>query len=121
MHHEWTFPCRLSRVVDGDTLDVVCDMGFYVESHQRVRLLGVDTAEVYGVDHTSDEYAEGKTHSEFVVSWLADETRDTEYPMVLRTEKKTGKYGRWLGDIYSPTRETWLTEALIDAYPEVEM
>lgn len=117
MTHEWTFPVRLDRVVDGDTLDLVCDMGFRVTSHQRVRLRGVDTAEVYGVTRTSEEYAAGRAHSEFVSEWLSG--GEGEYPYTLRTEKRTGKYGRWLGNIYCPRRDQWLTDALAEAFPEV--
>tara|TARA_Y100000114_G_scaffold53249_2_gene48600 strand:- start:9723 stop:10115 length:393 start_codon:yes stop_codon:yes gene_type:complete len=36
----------LDRVVDGDTIDVVLDLGFDVKLHkQRVRLAGIDTPE----------------------------------------------------------------------------
>ena len=36
----------LDRVVDGDTIDVVLDLGFNVKLHkQRVRLAGIDTPE----------------------------------------------------------------------------
>lgn len=36
----------LDRVVDGDTIDVVLDLGFSVKLHkQRVRLAGIDTPE----------------------------------------------------------------------------
>ena len=33
----------LEKVVDGDTIDVVLDLGFDVCTKQRVRLLGIDT------------------------------------------------------------------------------
>ena len=36
----------LDRVIDGDTIDVVLDLGFSVKLHkQRVRLAGIDTPE----------------------------------------------------------------------------
>lgn len=120
MDHEWTFPCTLTRVVDGDTLDVRCDMGFRVESDQRVRLGGVDTAEVHGVKHESDEFAAGSEQSAFVRDWFASVIHMQSFPFVLRSKKRAGKYGRWIGDIYCTERDEWLTDALITEFPEVD-
>jgi len=41
----------MERVVDGDTIDVVIDLGLGVLSKQRIRLLGMDTPEL----RTSDK------------------------------------------------------------------
>ena len=50
---------ELDRVVDGDTLDVVIDLGFYIKIKERIRLEGVDTPEIYGVPQDSEEYRRG--------------------------------------------------------------
>jgi len=36
---------RVTKVVDGDTIDVILDMGFDILFAQRVRLFGIDTPE----------------------------------------------------------------------------
>ena len=41
----------IEKVVDGDTMDVLIDLGFDVMTRQRVRLLGIDTPE----SRTSDQ------------------------------------------------------------------
>ena len=42
----FVYNASLDRVVDGDTIDVVLDLGFSVKLHkQRVRLAGIDTPE----------------------------------------------------------------------------
>tara|TARA_R100000700_G_C3178345_1_gene154016 strand:+ start:963 stop:1343 length:381 start_codon:yes stop_codon:yes gene_type:complete len=42
----FVYQAELDRVVDGDTVDVVLDLGFDVKLHkQRVRLHGIDTPE----------------------------------------------------------------------------
>jgi len=42
----FVYNASLDRVVDGDTIDVVLDLGFAVKLHkQRVRLAGIDTPE----------------------------------------------------------------------------
>ena len=44
-------------MADGDTLDVVIDLGFYIK--ERIRLEGLDTPEIYGVPEDSEEYRRG--------------------------------------------------------------
>jgi micrococcal nuclease len=42
----FVYQAELDRVVDGDTVDVILDLGFDVKLHkQRVRLAGIDTPE----------------------------------------------------------------------------
>ena len=42
----FVYQAELVRVVDGDTVDVILDLGFDVKLHkQRVRLAGIDTPE----------------------------------------------------------------------------
>jgi len=42
----FVYQAELDRVVDGDTIDIVLDLGFDVKLHkQRVRLSGIDTPE----------------------------------------------------------------------------
>ena len=45
----YRYRAELDRVVDGDTLDVVIDLGFYIRIKERIRLEGMDTPEIYGV------------------------------------------------------------------------
>ena len=49
MEPNYRYMAKLGRVVDGDTMDVVIDLGFYVELRERVRLAGMDTPEIYRV------------------------------------------------------------------------
>ena len=41
----YTYKAKLVRCVDGDTIDVEIDLGFYMTAKIRGRLLGVDTPE----------------------------------------------------------------------------
>jgi len=42
----FVYQAELDRIVDGDTLDCILDLGFDVKLHkQRVRLHGIDTPE----------------------------------------------------------------------------
>jgi micrococcal nuclease len=109
----YEYQAKLVEVVDGDTQDVVVDLGFHLQRQIRLRLLGVDTHETYGVDHDSEEYRRGKEETEFVAAWLDEAATqyDGEWPLIVRTEKK-GKYGRYLATIERRSDGTILNETL---------
>ena len=94
----------VDRVVDGDTVDLVLDLGFHIHKHERVRLAGVDTPEKR--TRNLREKQLGNDASDFVESWLAENT-----DLVVHTEKD-GKYGRMLGWIYCG--DVCLNHLLID-------
>jgi micrococcal nuclease len=85
------------RVVDADTIDIDIDLGLRVHRHTRVKLLFPDAPEIYGVKKDSEEYAKGQKATEWVEQWF--DARGGQ--VVLKTHKdKTGKFGRWLGEIF---------------------
>jgi len=85
----------VTRTVDGDTIDVLLDLGCNVHIAERCRLLGINTKETYGVKKDSDEYKEGMIAKE----WLQDKIEGKE--VIIRTYKdKKGKYGRYLVEIF---------------------
>ena len=90
----YEYKCEVTRVVDGDTIDCVLDLGFSILHKCRVRLYGIDTPESRTRD--LDEKARGKLASKFL-----QESIDDGNEIVLRSELKDskGKYGRVLGSI----------------------
>ena len=76
------------RVIDGDTVDVILDLGFGLSKKERVRVAGVDTPEKR--TRNDKEKMLGYDATEFAEAWF--EGGD----IVVRTEKD-GKYGRMLG------------------------
>ena len=52
----YRYLAELDRVVDGDTLDILIALGFYIRIKERIKLEGVDTPEIYGVPQDSEEY-----------------------------------------------------------------
>ena len=41
----YEYSCTVDRVVDGDTIDVILDLGFDILYKSRVRLFAIDTPE----------------------------------------------------------------------------
>ncbi len=86
------------RIVDGDTIDVVLDLGFDIYKKERVRLAGVDTPEKRTRD--KEEKALGIDASR----WLDDAlTLPEGIDLIITTlkQKQSGKYGRMLGWLYA--------------------
>ena len=114
----YEYQAQIDEVVDGDTIDVVVDLGFNMRRDIRLRLDGVDTAETYGVSNDSEEYARGSEHTQFVEQWIDTDTT-SEWPFIVRTEKK-GKFGRYLATIERKEDRNELTEALLEEFDGVE-
>ena len=94
MYH---YKADVIRVVDGDTVDVVIDLGFRIKIEQRIRLLGINAPE----SRTSNplEREAGK----LVTSILKRSIEGTV--VTIRTEKPMNdKYGRFLAHIASEDR-----------------
>ena len=108
--YEYKF--KLDRVVDGDTIDVVIDLGFSILHKCRVRLFGIDTPESRTRD--LDEKARGKLAKDFLSYCLA--TSD-EHIIKTSVDSK-GKFGRVLGTIYCD--ESNINQLMIDKHHAVE-
>jgi len=104
----YEYHAKVKRVVDGDTVDFVVDLGFKIHTTIRTRLIGVDTPER---GHPDWAMATAKCDSllRSVAEINFENERDEEWWVKIRTTK-TGKYGRWLVDIDGVTdilKETW--------------
>ena len=90
----YEYKCEVTRVVDGDTVDVIIDCGFSILHKTRVRLYGIDTPESRTRD--KDEKVRGKMAASFLQSAIDDGKSH-----VIRTKLKDskGKFGRVLGEI----------------------
>ena len=89
------FVKEVKNVVDGDTIDVIIDLGFDILFVSRVRLAGIDTPESRTTDKA--EKALGLEAKEYLKKHLKDAKS-----VVIRTEKmdSSEKYGRILGWVY---------------------
>ena len=88
------YNCVITRVVDGDTVDVDIDLGFDVWlKKQRIRLYGVDTPESRTRDLEEKKY--GLAAKAFVEKHIPVGSKQ-----VLRTklDDARGKFGRILGE-----------------------
>ncbi len=80
------------KVVDGDTVDILIDLGFDLTKKERVRLTGIDTPESRTKD--LEEKKLGLEAKDFL------ERRLSECDKLWVATEKDGKYGRMLGTIW---------------------
>lgn len=104
----YEYNCQVTRIVDGDTIDVILDLGFKILYKSRVRLFGIDTPE--SRTRNKDEKARGKMASKFLEDSIASGN------VVIRTELKDsrGKFGRVLGTVVVDGVD--INQAMCNAY-----
>lgn len=88
----YEYQATLVKVIDGDTVDLSVDLGFYTTLQCRLRLVGVDTPE-----RGKPGYQEAKefVHATLYATHL--KIRTIKHP-----SKSLDKYGRFLADIILP-------------------
>ena len=103
---------EIVKVLDGDTIDVLIDLGFDLYKKERVRIAGVDTPEKRTRNLEEKELGIDATN------WLKKELEDVlagDDELIIRTELHggVGKYGRLLGWLYVGDETVSLNEQMI--------
>ena len=96
---------EIVKVVDGDTVDVIIDLGFDLSKKERVRLAGIDTPE------SRTRNAEEKVFGLEAKAYLTERLEGAEN-LIVKTEKD-GKYGRMLDWFYSNKSENSINNEMI--------
>ena len=112
----FVYNATLDRIIDGDTLDCVLDLGFSVKLHkQRIRLAGIDTPEsrinIKRYPHRAKEKVMGKAAKERLKELCTGKFK-------VKSLGK-GKYGRILGIPYTEDGKD-ICQILIDEGHAVE-
>ena len=94
----YTYRAEITRVVDGDTVDAVVDLGFGVTMPQRLRLLNINAPEMVGKSK-----AAGIAAREHLAKLLRDHTLYLEADIAvvaIRSHKdKSDSFGRYLAEL----------------------
>jgi len=108
----YTYNVEVTRVVDGDTVDVDIDLGFgMVYKKQRVRLMGIDTPE--SRTRNLEEKFYGLKAKEFMKSMV----QGTKGVKLVSHDK--GKFGRILGELFIPNTDISVNQLMIDNWHAV--
>ena len=91
----FTYAAKLIEVIDGDTVDLLIDLGFGVHVKERCRLYGIDAPEM--------PTEAGRASEAYLGSLIGAATGDLHVQtikMPRRPKEKTDKYGRYLAVLY---------------------
>lgn len=109
------YEAEVLKVVDGDTLDLMIDLGFDVHHKIRVRLYGLNTPESRTTD--AEEKQRGLKAKTYTSDWI----KKSETIFIQTIKDKTEKYGRILAKVYSNDKlEKCLNDDLISSGNAVE-
>ncbi len=99
----------LEKVVDGDTIDVVINLGFDVCTKQRVRLLGIDTPESRTRDLEEKKFGllSKKKLKQWCLKAVESEKDDIEIQLRCPEADSRGKFGRILAEIWVSEDGEW--------------
>ena len=107
----YRYKVYVTRVVDGDTVDVDIDLGFgMIYKKQRVRMMGIDTPESRTRD--LEEKVDGKASKANLVKIL-----DGKEVQLVSHDK--GKFGRILGELFIGDSVYSINQQMIDEHHAV--
>ena len=89
----YKYNAKLDRVVDGDTIDALVDLGFDTWKKVRIRMMGMNAPESRTRD--LEEKARGLAAKSFVVDMFEKHNN-----VFILESQGVGKYGRCLGNIF---------------------
>lgn len=98
----FVYQAEITRVVDGDTVDAIVDLGFSIKFKERFRLSGINAPETRTRD--KKEKAAGQRATAFLkqaLGWIPGYGGETAHrSVIIHTQKDAkGKYGRYIAEL----------------------
>ena len=103
----FSYNATVVKIIDGDTVDALIDVGFSIMTKKRIRFRGINTPESRTRD--KDEKVKGLAAKDRVVQLLSE--NDNKF--ILKSYG-VGKYGRCLGELFVDAHEESINQVLIN-------
>ena len=103
----YKYNAKLIRVIDGDTIDALIDLGFSVWVKKRIRLYGIDAPETRTRDLEEKKAGQAAENRLIELLWLCG----NEFVLV---SHGVGKYGRCLGELFIENSQESVNQTLIN-------
>ena len=98
----YTYAAKLIEVIDGDTVDLLIDLGFGVHVKERCRLYGIDAPEM-----PTEAGKAAKARLESLIGAVTGELFVATRKMTRKPKERTDKYGRYLAVLYKGDNVDW--------------
>lgn len=105
----WVYRAKATRVIDGDTIEVIIDNGFYNRRVERFRLLDVNCPEMKAPTHEA-----GLEAKSYTSKWLSVIEPGNEWPLIVQSVK-ADSFGRFLATVWRTVDGACLNEDLISS------
>ena len=102
----YKYNAKVTRVVDGDTVDALVDLGFDTWKKVRIRMMGLNAPESRTKD--LEEKKKGLAAKEYVKDLL----ENSDEGKFLLKSHGVGKYGRVLGELFVKGHDISVNELL---------
>lgn len=97
----YEYYAKVLKVIDGDTIDVEINLGFSIIRKERVRIANIDAYETSLRGGTTQAQKQiGLKGKKFLNDLILNKK------VILRTQKESGKYGRYIAFVYGMPSET---------------
>ncbi len=106
----WTYGCRLVRVIDGDTVVMDIDNGFRNREQHAIRLVDVNAPEMF----SGDDREHGKRIRQMVIEWFDRQPVTQTFPFIIQTLADRQTFNRYIGTIWSRDTGESLNQFLVD-------
>ena len=103
----FSYNATVVKIIDGDTVDALIDVGFSIMTKKRIRFRGINTPESRTRD--KEEKIRGLAAKDRVVQLLSE--NDNKF--ILKSYG-VGKYGRCLGELFVDAHEESINQVLIN-------
>lgn len=90
----YEYKIQVTRVLDGDTVDGIIDLGYKTYVRKRIRFLGFNAPE------TRTRNKEEKVRGLIAKDWLINLCEEEKFTFILKSHG-VGKYGRVLGELFT--------------------
>jgi len=103
----YEYKAKLIRIIDGDTIEAVIDLGFEIGIRKTIRLYGINAPETRGV--LKEEKLAGLKCKDRLEALLG--ASKGEFKLI---SHGVGKFGRCLGELFVKNEKISLNQQLID-------
>ena len=90
---------EIVKYIDGDTIDVIIDLGFHLFAKKRIRLHGINTPEIRTRDKSIK--AKGIAAKDRLIELCEPNDNPDQFGGLILKCHGLGKYGRVLGEIFN--------------------
>lgn len=110
----YTYRAKLCRVIDGDSVRMLLDLGIFVHTTQAIRVKDVDCAEIFSGSAEGKE--KGQEAKAWTEGWFEANDDGSEWPFLVRTYRDKQSFNRYVADVVAVGGSDLATDLVAGGY-----